>query len=651
MRKPQHGRAKGDNPVQALWNWLPWPRQLSKTQARAPKWARSQAAASQQNKTSQALSASKGSKPHQPRDNGLPVQAWVDDKGSVRLHGLDRVLFAAHKGNKAAALTNAAQCFADNMTTCQQLQTKIDRDGVTQTILHQVREFLAAYRDRPGLPLSRQALDDFEAQVALLDKSLNDNLETNLQERQRIIKTLEASKRQSLSALAGAVDLGERSWREAGAIEPMHNEALGQRFANAKRAAQARLNLAVSDPASVLKERAELLDAYAELLAEEASPAARTKAVATLADLWRPTCDLADLVVLDAAVIERYQRQSQNQQDAAQTLLAMAKADQEVITNRAQTARLQLEASIAKLEDIDRHAAADANVDALERDVQNATEQMALAPMANDPARSLHAQSLLARLALYQDEANARHTTQVQKSLQVVETMLSALDTVNPTPITEPRWSVWAEHRQQLYDRVKIEIEKLPAKNRSRFVEELSATTKSWSQKRMQFFEELDHGRWVVEAKKRGLIDQLTHYPDGLSVPDLDRLLNDSLAAWQALGSSGVDRDDVLWTAFLDVRKVIAAERNQLRESQKGERLASLSAAFARKKARLYLLEWQLNHEPQRETEGVAHRDAKATRAKKKELQTLLKQLFDIQRKLNKASSFSLKNEPASSQP
>ena len=230
------------------------------------------------------------------------------------------------------------------------------------------------------------------------------------------------------------------------------------RFANAKRAAQARLNLAVSDPASVLKERAELLDAYAELLAEEASPAARTKAVATLADLWRPTCDLADLVVLDAAVIERYQRQSQNQQDAAQTLLAMAKADQEVITNRAQTARLQLEASIAKLEDIDRHAAADANVDALERDVQNATEQMALAPMANDPARSLHAQSLLARLALYQDEANARHTTQVQKSLQVVETMLSALDTVNPPPITEPRWSVWAEHRQQLYDRVKIEI-------------------------------------------------------------------------------------------------------------------------------------------------------------------------------------------------
>ena len=128
-------------------------------------------------------------------------------------------------------------------------------------------------------------------------------------------------------------------------------------------------------------------------------------------------------------------------------------------------------------------------------------------------------------------------------------------------------------------------------------------------------------------------------------------MLNDSLAAWQALGSSGVDRDDVLWTAFLDVRKVIAAERNQLRESQKGERLASLSAAFARKKARLYLLEWQLNHEPQRETEGVAHRDAKATRAKKKELQTLLKQLFDIQRKLNKASSFSLKNEPASSQP
>ena len=202
-----------------------------------------------------------------------------------------------------------------------------------------------------------------------------------------------------------------------------------------------------------------------------------------------------------------------------------------------------------------------------------------------------------------------------------------------------------------MYDRVKIEIEKLPAKNRSRFVEELSATTKSWSQKRMQFFEELDHGRWVVEAKKRGLIDQLTHYPDGLSVPDLDRLLNDSLAAWQALGSSGVDRDDVLWTAFLDVRKVISAERNQLRESQKGERLASLSAAFARKKARLYLLEWQLDHEPQRETEGVAHRDAKATRAKKKELQTLLKQLFDIQRKLNKASSFSLKKEPASSQP
>ena len=107
----------------------------------------------------------------------------------------------------------------------------------------------------------------------------------------------------------------------------------------------------------------------------------------------------------------------------------------------------------------------------------------------------------------------------------------------------------------------------------------------------------------------------------------------------------------MLWTAFLDVRKVISAERNQLRESQKGERLASLSAAFARKKARLYLLECQLNHEPQRETEGVAHRDAKATRAKKKELQTLLKQLFDIQRKLNKASSFSLKNEPASSQP
>ena len=575
----------------------------------------------------------------------------VDKQGRVRLAGLDRVLFASQKGSRKATLLAARAAFDENVAQLDRVESWLAAGVTAQLDLEQTeaaKAVLETFHGQPGLPASADELSEAEARAEAIQTRLDEISEANRKSRLDLILDFERRGEGALDQLPELLAGAKRGWAGAPRVEAVHATALEKRFQNAQKRVEERIGLATENAEALVLNRAELLDTYAELLAEE--PSESTKGAAdTLHAAWRATSGAQALwkttgAQIAAPLAQRYGKQEQTQAGAAQRLDELIASFSAQLDQSKQAAGVELARIVARLE-VDQLAPA--RLSGLEDQLRDCLSQLGGDLDARQRQEVQRAQRLVAQHLAAREAAQVAQKQDLEQAKQNAAGLISAVEALTPDHRSNSQWRHWEDQRSQLRQELVATLRGLPRPEAGRVQERLGAADKRWNQLRADFFDALDQGREANRLRKMALIDQLTHAPELTTAKQFDQLLATTMDQWKQIGRAEREIEEELWEEFRQVRSALAAERDELRASERGERLESMSAAFIRKRERLGWLEWLANHDRYlaRQKDSKVH--ASDLAAKDREIGRLRKQLFDIQRKLNRQSPLGKKPQEA----
>ena len=554
--------------------------------------------------------------------------AYVDKAGNVRLADGGRVVARGSKGSKAGALAEARALYQTRAGTLATLQGQIaDPQASVADVEPHVAQLRSDLRDAPGLG----DLEALESGFAALVAALETRTQAQWDLKRGIITRLEALSTAAPSGLSTQIEQLGEEWTQSGSAGAVHDTVLERRYAAARETVLKRARMAEDHPEVFIAERQSVLNELVDLMA---SPD-RTNMAAQLAGLQAAWLKAGGTD--DEAMNQQFQQMS-----------AAIERDIHALASETQTLRTALEQEARTLE---------ATCDGLAEDGAALTDGRSLRGLSKSVsalerrADGAH-RDLTDKLRRRVDDLHWRADREIERRQALVVSLTDSARQSLAKAAQLPAEIATMKEWRGIEDAAKAGMEgaeaamnqlkglgRLGAEESSRISADLRTARKALNEARKAFFETLDESRESNSFRKRALLDRLSHPPVGATVKELDTHVDQVMADWKQAGSAGRDTDQALWAEFQDVRTGIRKLRDEASAAERDDFGARLAESFTRKRELAYTIEDEIRMGRLVLENQSDAKFEKELRRKERRLESLQKDLSDIQRKLKKLSN------------